>query len=260
MKNETLFFLFYIPSEMSAVNSSLLFLNTDDSQFTQNASDALFELDSNVFGDLTNFSLSLQSAELANTVYPINRFYNKIYFKENAGATLTASLDFNNYTGTEFASEVQTKLNSVGTLSYTVAYDNQSKKLSISTTIGNTFQLVEGTNDVYREMGYAVPTADSISLISDYPVRLDGSAWVDILSSVGHMNYSSNGRDNVLSRVPLNVPFGNVIFYENESDDFLRTLSSDISTLELRMVDDRNNPFELPNNSPVGYVLKLIRI
>lgn len=73
---------------------------------------------------------------------------NKIDFKENDGSELTATIDTGTYTLAQLATEVQTQLNSAGALTYTVAIDGVTEKMTISVAGDNKFSLLptEGTN------------------------------------------------------------------------------------------------------------------
>lgn len=71
---------------------------------------------------------------------------NKIDFKENSGSELTATITPGSYTPATLATEVQTQLNSAGSLTYSVSV-NIDDKMTISVSTGN-FDLLPttGTN------------------------------------------------------------------------------------------------------------------
>lgn len=244
--------------------AQLVFLDTRHSQEPDTPSDTQFELNFAAANDLTNYVLSMESVSFPNAVYPINSNNNKIYWKEDGGGTITSTLTENNYTGSEMATELQTQLNADTGLArtYTVAYDSQSKKLTITVDSGipDTIQFVNGDNNAYDELGYNAPTSAATVLTADYPVRLDGTQYVDVVSTIGNLNYSSNGRTNILARVPVLSSFGSVIFYENDSDDLLDLVQYDMANIEVRLLDDKGNLWNLPANSNVSYVLKLVKL
>jgi len=244
---------------MSVVQSLSLFLDTNNSNSPDTPADTNFELNFAAGNNTSNYSLSLESCSFPNSVYPINSNNNKIYFKENGGATLEATLQSNNYTGTEFATQIQTQLDAAGANTYTVTYDSQSKKITITENAANTIQLVAGDNDVYDNIGFIVTSADANSITADNPVRLDGSLFIDIITNIGTQNYSSSGRTNVLARIPLSGNFGNVIFYHDESETYLDLAEDDIGYIETRLLDDKGNTFDLPSNANVSYVLRLTK-
>lgn len=247
-----------------AQESQLVFLDTRHSTTPETPSDCEFELNFNVANDLTNYSLSIESVSFPNAVYVINSTNNKIYWKEDGGATITSTLTTNNYTGDEIAVELQAQLNADTALArvYTVTYDSQSKKLTVSCNAGvpDTIQFVSGDFNTYNELGYNAPTSALTILTSDYPIRLDGTQYIDVVSSIGNMNYSSNGRTNILARVPVLSGFGSIVYYENDSDDLLDLVQNDMTNLEIRLLDDRGYQWDLPANANVSYVLKLVKL
>lgn len=244
--------------------AQLVFLDTRHSTTPDSPSDCQFELNFNTANDLTNYTMSIESVSFPNAVYPINSNSNKIYWKEDGGATITSTLVTNNYTGTEITAQLQTQLNADTGLArtYTVSYDSQSKKITITCDGGvpDTIEFETGDNDAYDELGFNVPTSAQTILVADYPVRLDGSQYVDVVSSIGNLNYSSNGRTNILARIPILSGFGSVVYYENDSDDLLDLVQNDMTNLEIRLLDDKGYLFDLPANSNVSYVLKLVKL
>lgn len=263
------FFLFYFIPEIfykkyninrkMVQEAQLVFLDTRHSLDPTIPSDCQFELNFQAANDLTNYTMSMESVSFPNAVYPINKHNNKIYFRENGGPILTATLVYNNYTGAEFATQLSFQMTASGTSSYTIIYDSQSKKLTIDSGADNT-QLVDGSNNTYDEMGYNVDTDISTILIADYPIRLDGSQYIDVVSTIGNLNYSSNGRTNILARIPILSGFGSIVYYENDSDDLLELVQYDMVNVEIRLLDDKGNLWDLPANSNISYVFKLVKL
>lgn len=85
---------------------------------------------------------------------------NKLNFKESS-SELTATLSDGNYTFAQLASEIQTQLNSAGSLTYTVSYSSTTLKFTIAATAGFSLLLKTGTNvatSIFEEIGF--PTTD----------------------------------------------------------------------------------------------------
>jgi hypothetical protein len=239
------------------MTSRLLFLDSSHSTTGSTPSDCSFVLNFPVANDITGYGLSIQNIGFPNVVYPVNSTNNKIYFKENGGSTLTATITSGFYNGEDFASEIQTQLNSFGSLTYTCEFQTLTKSLNVSVLLPNLVQFVEGDNNANEIMGYDVPTQPLAVSIASGPVRLDGSLYLDVQSSIGNLNYSSNGKSNLLFRVPITAPFGSINFYENPTDDYLQIVESDIFNLEIRLLDDKGNLFDLPFNSNVFLTIKM---
>lgn len=242
-------------------STQLLFLDSDHANHIGGTpSDLIFNLNFNVANDMSGYALAVQSVSIPNMVYPINSKNNKIYWKEDGGATITSTLTENNYSGTQVATELQTQLNADTGIArvYAVSYDTQSKKLTIDTGIlPNTIQFVSGDNDAYIELGFEGDSSALNQYEGAYPVYLAGSQYIDIQADITTNNYSSNGKTNILERIPLNFNFGSIITYQNTTDDYIDLNEDSINTLEVRILNDKGNLWELPANAQVSLVCKL---
>ena len=113
--------------------STLLFLSTRDAINPKTPNDATFILNGAIATNIDDYSLSVQSIEIPNLRYPINDFTNKVYFSENVGPVLTATLTNQNYTGSQLATElgVQMTVASTAPETWTGTYNSQTKKITI---------------------------------------------------------------------------------------------------------------------------------
>lgn len=97
------------------------------------------------FGDtLKNvFSIELLSAIVPKSDYNINSNNNTIYFSENGGSEITASIPEGNYTITELLTAIGSAMTSSSGLSwtYTATYDSKTNKITITT--GNVIRIFE---------------------------------------------------------------------------------------------------------------------
>ena len=239
--------------------SKLLFLDTRDSNNPDTPSSTNWEINLPSMNNVRGFNIALQNIEIPNTVYPINSKNNKIYFAENGGETLTAALTENSYTGSTFATEIQTQLNAAGTLVYTVTWDNDAKKLTISVPLPDVFEFISGGQNAYEEMGFddSLFTQGS-SFTSDAPINISGSQYIDVITNFSTGNHSVGTTSNVLVRVPLNVSFGNIIYYEPSTDDPLFVTESNLDEVFITMRDSKGNGWDLPFNANVSLTLKII--
>lgn len=235
-----------------------LHLNTDDSLNPTSPDDSHFLINIRN-NELDVRNLSLSEVNFSNTVYPINNNYNKLYLQEDSatGSTFTATLVVGYYTGTSFAAELKAALDaSSGANTYAVAYSSTTKKITI-TTSGTNLAFVAGDNNAYREAG--VSTSELGTFASSYvptnPVYLSGSQYVDIMSNLisNDLVVSSNDRKNTLVRIPLEHGFGGIVYYNAKYQQPININSVALRDLSLRMIDDRQNSWALPSNSPVSY-------
>lgn len=245
------------------MSSQLIFLNSDHAtKLTSSGSpsDVIYNLNFNQSNELDNYNMSIQQVTLPNSVYPINANNNKLYWSEDGGATITSTLTPNSYSGTQLATEIATQMNADSARTYTVTYDSQSKKLTFTESVGlpNTFEFLTGSYNCVKEIGVdGDGSTHSTSYVADNPVYLAGTQYIDIQADISSNNYSSNGKSNIIERIPINANFGSVITYQNASDDFIKLNEDSLNTLEIRILDDKGYLWDLPSNAQVSMVLKL---
>jgi len=238
-------FFIFLDSQNSIDNSG----NPADSEFTINLN----------FDSYSNPYISLEEICFQNLNYPINSNYNTIIIEENGTSTISVNLTQQNYDGNSFATEIASKLNtaSVEGITYTCSFDTNTRKLTLSADGANTYQILTGTSCL-RELGLNLPQTAAVNNAEfPHPVRLDGSHYIDVISNIPVNNISSSGRTNILARIFLTAPFGSLQTFENSNTDKIRFNSQHFSSISLRLVDDRNNLFLLPDNADVSYTLKL---
>ena len=235
--------------------SSYLILNTKDS-YTNEPSNAGFNLSN--FSESNFYSkISLKNVIIPNTVYPVNSNYNTVVFEEDGSATdIPCTLTPGTYTASEMATELKTRMDAAGSNTYTVTYDANTFKLTIATS-GTSLRFTSDTT-AHRILGLdtSVSTFAS-SVTSAYPIRLDGTQFVDIITSIPSSNILSDSRP-VFARIPVTGGFGEIVFYEHpDSQDWLPFRPDNIISLDIRLVDDQGNAFVLPSNSEVQYTFRL---
>lgn len=242
--------------------TSLLFLTTRDSETASNY-DTFWNINYPRLNTLHRYKVSLQSIEFANSVYPINNNNNVIRVDEDAGSqTSSVTLTNQGYTGTELATELQTKLNADATLAgtYAVSYSTQTKLLTIGVSGGAAaFSFETVANDAYDDLGFNRSSfaAEAASQTSDFPINISGTQYVDVVTNLTTHNHSNSSTAKVLDRVPLEVPFGSIVFYQPEYEQDLYVTTDQIDQIDLRLVDDRGNLFELPANCYVSLTLRI---
>lgn len=242
------------------VNSNYLYLNTRDNKAGTRNYDATFNLKLPENLDNTSCYVSVESVSFPNSVYAVNSNYNTLELTD-AGGSDTITLTQQNYSGVQLATELQTQLNASGTLSgtFTVSYDTQTFKLTISSTAAFT---IDGGTALHIIGVSSVPTTSSTSYTSDSVVRLDGTMYIDLVSSLASRSYSTTDeRSNVLFRIPVDSAVGNVITYRNTSEENrIKVNTTSLKTAQFRLFDDRGNVFLLDNNSHVSYTIRFTPI
>jgi len=244
----------------SASESHLLFLDTRTSIRPSTPYDTQFNLNNAISANLDDYRMSIQSAEVPNLVYPVNRFNDQVYFTENGGGVITTALTQKNYDGTELARVLALVMtNATGVAeTYTGTYDIYTKKITISAAGATSITFENGANNSdfvtgFSNFGEILIGGGDASRV----VRLDGTEYIDILTNLNTQNYSSNGNSNILFRIPMNVGFGSVVFQANNTDDHIFVSSNSMNTFSILIRDSNGRPFELPDNAHVSFIFKL---
>lgn len=236
------------------MSSTYLILNTDDS-YTNEPDNASFQISNSLQSNFFT-KISLNSVILPNVVYPINSNNNTIVFEEDGDATdLVATITPGAYNPTELATEIKTRMDASGANVYTISYDTNTYKYTF-TTDGTSLRF---TSDTTASKLIGVDVANSTftaSIVSDYPIRLDGSQYIDIISSIPSNNITSDNKP-IYKRIPLAVSFGEILFYQSEVDDWLSLRQGNLISFDIRIVDDAGNAFVMPKNASIQYSFRL---
>ncbi len=148
--------------------------------------------------DVVGLQLSDYNVPFSRTL--INNTNNILkYSVDNLANTKSVSLTNGNYTGTELATELKTKL---GTDINTVTFDSKTLKLTFTAT-NNNFVLifdssVSDKNNLYSILGFSINnyTASSNAIISPYIVNLDVDNYIIMNLENAITNISNNSTTN----------------------------------------------------------------
>jgi hypothetical protein len=231
-----------------------IFLSTEDSYTNEphNSSWNLTDFDTSFFTRVT-----ITNITFPNLSYPVNEFNNTIVFQEDSVNTdIVATLTEGVYSASEFATELKTRLDAAGSNTYTIAYNASTYKYTVTTSGTNLRFMPETTANDLIGLDLVSTPSFAASVTSNYPIRLDGSQYVDIVCSIPSNNTASNNRP-VFKRIPLTSSFGSVQFASFEIEDSQPFRSGDLSSIDIRLQDDAGNPFVLPSNAIVQYTMRL---
>jgi hypothetical protein len=236
--------------------SSVIYLNTRDRDDGQNDNAIFYANKSQLSGYK---KLTLESFSMQHSMYPFSPTRcNNIIYVQIAGITSTtyeAVIPANNYTSSQFTTELATQLNSAASGIWTVTYDSQSGKLTI--TKNGTFRFVDGPCSGHAEVGYDLTdTVFELSKVMHSPLNLSGTQYIDVVTNIAGSSWNSTGTYTVLVRVPLSESFGDVIIYNANLKHSLMTRGS-MTQLEFALRDDRGRRLGLDENSHVNYTFLL---
>lgn len=237
----------------------LVYLDTRNSLDPTRPADATFLLQETFPAHATN-SCSVVQAIVPNTVTPINSVNNTLVVQENGGASqFTAQVSEQVYTGSEFATELASVMTaaSVAGITYSVAYNSGTKKLTITANVLD-FRFASDTTatDALGAGPEQIDGGYSASFVSASPVRLDGIDFLNIQSSLRVHNVASSGLTGILARIPVSSGFGSVITYTSNTDKGSSISDREIDVLQMRLLDSLGRPYPLPSGSHVSYVLR----
>lgn len=237
--------------------TSKILLNTRTAEVGNNY-DAQWNIHYPRLNNMESYVLSLKALQVPNLVYPINRFNNKFTFFETGEAqSITCTLPIQGYTGSELATEValQMTTDSLAGWTYGGSFDTQTKKITITESLSNTFIFMATTsNSAYEELGFDL-TVGTLTVAANShegtsPINVSGSSYIDVITSFGTLNYTHGpAQARVFARIPLTVPFGSVLFYDSTFHDPLEISSYEIRDIRITLRDDKGNPWELPANA-----------
>lgn len=211
------------------------------------------------FGDFRGYTISLDSIQFMNSNPSVTGYNNKIYFQENGGAILTATIPTGNYNSTTYAATVATQMTAVGTLVYTATLSTLTDKMAITVTPPDVFNFVAGDYQAYETMGldiFALPTPSASAIALTGIVDLSGSKFVDVCLNLPVNVVSSNDLP-VFARVPVEAPYGHMVHYESATQDEHFIQQPALDRMDVRLYDDRGFPYVLATNSFVSMTFKL---
>lgn len=235
-----------------------LFLNTRNCKNNSNYQPK-FELPTLQRHGHSNMKLSFISAEIPNLRYTIHTGNQHLVFQENSTTTnITATLTPKEYTASQLATELKTQLDAEGSNTYTVSYDSQTKKFTITANSTNTFKIMSISTCLY-EIGYEPMSSFETSKVGDYPVQLSGTHYIDIIvANLPTKCVSSDSRQNILARIPLTSGFGTICYYQEQHKHEIHLGDPEhLKDLEFELRDDQNRLFVLPATAYVSFQFSL---
>lgn len=238
----------------------LLYLNSRDQNVVydsnQNIEWTITDPRLNSLGPCT---VTLVNMEVPNVVYPVNEYYNSVQFTESGGSTYTATVADGYYTGSALATALATAMtNTASSRTYTGSFSSTTYKITISVDSG-TFMWVDVDNALYNDLGITEFAATNASQVSDAPVQLQGTNFIDVVcSELPSTNVTaSDDSKRVLARIPIDQNFGNIIFFQPNVGQAIPVSIDGLSTLTIALYDDRGNPWSLPLNAHLSLCLSI---
>lgn len=233
-----------------------LFLDSNDAAANVNThpGDTTWVLGEVIPPTITSVSIFLDSCSIPITIPTFRGGVNNILdFYENGVATLLqAVITPGTYSGLELATELQTQLNAVGANIYTVTYSSITKKLSITTTLPDTFRILS-TSTCLEKIGFQASSAFVSGQVGEYMVFLLGSRYLDVCVNFDCASIALNRRSNIIARIPLSAEAGSVIFWSAQIPIKSVCSATSLSEMNVRLFDDNGSPYLIDANHQVTY-------
>lgn len=239
--------------------TTYIYLNSVDAVDSFNPADSRFAINFFNYGDAKTI-VGLEQTIIPLVVPPVSSSNNVLILEEDNGAhTNTITLDQQGFSGNELAIDLKSRMDSVSGAgnTFSVTYNSNTKKLTIISS-GTNWRFQPTGSTGLKVVGFTDQNeAYSVTHVSDSVVRLDGSTYYDLYSSFASRNISSNGRTNILARIPITASFGAVQTYEPAQAYTIPISNRDIDQVSLFLVDDEGNRVIFPQNAHISYVFKL---
>lgn len=208
----------------------------------------------------------LRQSVIPNSVFVINSTNNKIYFQENGGNVLTATLVNGNYDITTLTTLISSSMTSISSISglsqvYTAVFNTTTNIYTINVSSGS-FKLLMETytnNSSSVIIGFKTDNLNfSSSQIGNDVVNLTNNLYSFNLNiqSQNINNYLIDNRGVSYSfSIPVTSSFGNVCVYEPLVSYYIK-LDTSTRLFKIQVRDDNNNLVQL--NSDYYFILELI--
>lgn len=198
--------------------------------------------------------IQLASATIPNTMYNIIDSNNTLAFDlyDPTGVTLlsshTITIPRGHYNGNEFIAAVNSYLSASGN-TYTLSIEALTDLITITNNTGNQILLKFNESTMMRVLGY-LEDQKGVSVLANRPPDLRGVTDVLIQSNITQnkpVRYSgSNGSTNTfLGIIPVNVAYGNTIYYTNENMRDIIECNKIPDNIEIQLRNRKNLPLEI---------------
>jgi hypothetical protein len=206
--------------------------------------------------------ISLHSATIPYSFYNIREGVNDIVpvYNTTGASTTLLQIPTGNYTAATLSKKLETLMSGLtGIGDVVVAFDRTTMKFLFQTDVADNnklkFKFAETTAGAFIELGFGENEESSFltntGIYSTNVVDVNGSVHGVYLrtnlSLDGSYDSLSKGLSTILARVPIDVNFGGVLFFNpiNGSVHKIEIPAKYVHTLTLRLTDERNRLLDL---------------
>jgi hypothetical protein len=156
---------------------------------------------------------------------------------------------------------MKTRLDALGVNTFTITYSAVTQKYTISAgVLPNVVQFVDGTYNPYSVIGLDLNVHKSAvnNLVCSSQVNLAGTQFIDVIcNSIPNSNIKSGTSYPLLWRIPVNVPTGSVIYWEDYNNRYMKVSPYQLDNLSITILDDQGSPYDLDALHPLTIVIRL---
>lgn len=194
-------------------------------------------------------AFKVESASVDYTWSTFSKYDNMIYLQIGQNSyTIEISTSKYYENPVDLAADIQALLRSATSLDFNFTYNTLlSQRFQMSPPSGTTFSFNAGPFSAYERLGFWEATgtySNASPLLGDHMMDMQRthSAW--IVSDISNGTYSSNGRTDIICRVPVTSEFGSVLRYSDNGNVFLPISATYISSMSFQILDDDGNELD----------------
>lgn len=193
-------------------------------------------------------SYKVKNITIPLSIYTIDSRNNKLLVQEDTDEPVEITLTPQNYTATQFASELKTKMDAITTKVYTITYNSQTNKFTITVDTGD-FAFLDVPNNCYYEMGL---TSDQLNVSDDTitsgkPADLSGLKVISVVCPSFSSNYTQNNY-NIIASATINERSGDIASFNDNSFDYINIRENTINSLQFILIDERGRRLSVSND------------
>ena len=207
-------------------------------------------------------ALSVDSAAIPHSFYNVSSSNNTIQIEESGSNVRSIQIPIGNYTANTLKVTLMTGLNTGGTLTYTVSFDEITGKFTLASASSN-FKIV-GANTTMRALlgfGTADYTSSNSSLNSVNVADLVVHHHIGVESNLASFSILDSKQKmqstSLLALIPINAPLYDMI-YHSAGDSHMRNVltAQMVTTITIKMIGAKNIALDF-NNVPWEITLRL---
>jgi hypothetical protein len=213
-------------------------LNTIDRITNSTIDQPIYQLDKPLY--------NVKSYKVKNITIPLNTYNidsrnNRFYFIDDAdqSQTYTVILTEQQYTASQLATELKSKMDAVSAYTFTVTFNSQTNKFTFACS--GTFLFVPYfEKDIYYELGLTSADMGTFqsTITPSNVIDLSGVKVVSVVCSSFTTNYKQ-GNYNIIASASVTEKTGDIVTFTDNSNDYININENSISQLQFILLDER---------------------